>query len=167
MRTVISLGAGVVVALAAFVPAATAKGPAKAPPACSAITFRSLAAGMTDGEHEAGMYKSRYGRLELYGEVKQGPRSTITCSRAASASPPLPAASPRRLSAVPRQRRCRSPRRPLRPAPASAFGSSSPTRVTSGWHCFIAMTAAVGISALPAPSNTACRCFNRGHLLSG
>ena len=27
---------------------------------------------MTDGEHEAGMYKSRYGRLELYGEVKQG-----------------------------------------------------------------------------------------------
>jgi len=72
MRTVISVGAGLVVALAAFAPAATAKGPAKAPPACSAITFRSLAAGMTDGEHEAGMYKSRYGRLELYGEVKQG-----------------------------------------------------------------------------------------------
>jgi hypothetical protein len=72
MRTVISVGAGLVVALAAFAPAATAKGPAKAPPACSAITFRSLAAGMTDGEHEAGMYKSRHGRLELYGQVKQG-----------------------------------------------------------------------------------------------
>jgi len=27
---------------------------------------------MTDGEHEAGMYKSRHGRLELYGQVKQG-----------------------------------------------------------------------------------------------
>jgi hypothetical protein len=72
MRTVISVGAGLAVALAAFAPAATAKAPAKAPPACSAITFRSLAAGMTDGEHEAGMYKSRYGRLELYGKVKQG-----------------------------------------------------------------------------------------------
>jgi hypothetical protein len=72
MRTVISVGAGLAVALASFAPAATAKGSAKAPPACSAITFRSLAAGMTDGEHEAGMYKSRYGRLELYGEVKQG-----------------------------------------------------------------------------------------------
>ena len=72
MRTVISVGAGLVVALAAFAPAATAKRPAKAPPPCSAITFRSLAAGMTDGDHEAGMYKSRFGRLELYGEVKQG-----------------------------------------------------------------------------------------------
>ena len=72
MRTMISLGAGLVLALAAFTPAATAKGPAKAPPACSAITFRSLAAGMTDGDHETGMYKSRFGRLELYGEVKQG-----------------------------------------------------------------------------------------------
>ena len=72
MRTMISLGAGLVLALAAFTPAATAKGPTKAPPACSAITFRSLAAGMTDGDHETGMYKSRFGRLELYGEVKQG-----------------------------------------------------------------------------------------------
>jgi len=68
----ISVGAGLAVALAAFAAVAAAKGPAKAPPACSALTFRSLAAGMTDGEHEAGMYKSRYGRLELYGEVKQG-----------------------------------------------------------------------------------------------
>ena len=72
MRTMISVGAGLAVALAAFAAVAAAKGPGKPPPACSAITFRPLAAGMTDGDHEAGMYKSRFGRLELYGEVKQG-----------------------------------------------------------------------------------------------
>src|SRR5215472_7243514 len=72
MRTMTSLGVGVTVALAAFAAVAAAKGPGKPPPACSAITFRPLAAGMTDGDHEAGMYKSRFGRLELYGEVKQG-----------------------------------------------------------------------------------------------
>jgi hypothetical protein len=72
MRTIISVGTGLAVASALFAAAAAAKGPGKAPPTCSAITFRSLAAGMTDGNHQAGMYKSRYGRLELYGEVKQG-----------------------------------------------------------------------------------------------
>ena len=68
----ISIAASLGITLAAFAAGAAAKGPGKAPPACSAITFRPLAAGMTDGEHGAGMYKSRYGRLELYGKVKQG-----------------------------------------------------------------------------------------------
>lgn len=72
MRRMISVGGGLAVALAAFAAAAAVKGPAKAPPACSAISFRSLAAGMTEGDHEAGMYRSRFGRLDLYGEVKQG-----------------------------------------------------------------------------------------------
>ena len=72
MRTATSIGAGMGLALATFAAAAAAKGPGKAPPACSAINFHSLAAGMTDGDHEAGMYRSRYGRLELHGEVKQG-----------------------------------------------------------------------------------------------
>ena len=72
MRILFSIGAGLGLALAALAPAAAAKGLGKAPPACSAISFRSLAAGMTDGDHESGMYKSRYGRLELHGEVKQG-----------------------------------------------------------------------------------------------
>lgn len=72
MRTMISVGAGLGLALAAIAAAEAAKGPGRAPPACSAISFHPLAAGMTDGDHEAGMYKSRYGRLELHGEVKQG-----------------------------------------------------------------------------------------------
>ena len=72
MRTMIWAGAGLGLALTALATAAAAKGPGKAPPACSAINFHSLAVGMTDGDHEAGMYKSRFGRLELHGEVKQG-----------------------------------------------------------------------------------------------
>ena len=44
----------------------------KAPPACAAITFRPLPSGMTDGEQQAGMYKSRHARLALHAQVKQG-----------------------------------------------------------------------------------------------
>lgn len=92
MRTIISVGTGLAVVLTAA--AVVAKGPGKAPPACSAITFRALAAGMTDGDHEAGMYKSRYGRLELYGEVKQGAAADYYVAtggkRVAAASSNLP-----------------------------------------------------------------------------
>src|ERR1700751_210676 len=72
MGTATSIGAGLGLSLAAFAAAAAAKGPGKAPPACSAINFHALAGGMTDGDHESGMYGSRCGRLELHGEGKQG-----------------------------------------------------------------------------------------------
>jgi hypothetical protein len=71
MGTKISVGIGLALALAA-IPIAAAKGPGKAAPACSAITFRPLPPGMTDGDHQAGMYKSRHARLELHGDVKKG-----------------------------------------------------------------------------------------------
>jgi hypothetical protein len=72
MRSTIVFGIGLTLGLAAFTAAAATKPPAKAPPACAAITFRPLPPGMTDGEQQAGMYKSRHARLELRGEVKQG-----------------------------------------------------------------------------------------------
>jgi hypothetical protein len=72
MRITISIGASLGLALATFAAAAAAKAPGKVPPACSAINFHALATGMTDGDHESGMYRSRYGRLELHGEIKQG-----------------------------------------------------------------------------------------------
>jgi hypothetical protein len=52
--------------------AATKAATQKAPPACAAITFRPLPSGMTDGEQQAGMYKSRHARLALHAQVKQG-----------------------------------------------------------------------------------------------
>lgn len=44
----------------------------KGPPSCSAIDFRPVAQGMPDGEQEAGMYKSRFGRIEVKATVKGG-----------------------------------------------------------------------------------------------
>ena len=45
---------------------------AKEPPACAAITFRSVPSGLTDGEQNAGLYKSRFGRIEVMATVKNG-----------------------------------------------------------------------------------------------
>jgi len=72
MRGTIAGGIGLALACAALPAVAATKAPGRAPPACGAITFRPLPQGMADGEQEAGMYRSRNGRLELRGEVKQG-----------------------------------------------------------------------------------------------
>jgi hypothetical protein len=72
MQQAIMVGIGVALALTAFPAQAASKMPGKAAPTCSAISFRPLPTGTPDGEQQAGMYKSRHGRLELRAEVKQG-----------------------------------------------------------------------------------------------
>jgi len=72
MRTMLVVGIGLVLASAILSAAAATKAPGKAAPACSAIVFRPLPPGTADGEQQAGMYKSRHGRIELRAEVKQG-----------------------------------------------------------------------------------------------
>jgi len=42
------------------------------PPNCSAIAFRPILARTGDGEQDAGLYKSRYGRIEVKATVKYG-----------------------------------------------------------------------------------------------
>jgi hypothetical protein len=42
------------------------------PPNCSAIAFRPILARTGDGEQDAGLYKSRYGRIEVKAMVKGG-----------------------------------------------------------------------------------------------
>jgi len=44
----------------------------KEPPACAAITFRPVAPGLPDGDQDAGLYKSRFGRIELKAAIKSG-----------------------------------------------------------------------------------------------
>ena len=44
----------------------------KEPPSCAAITFRPVPPGVGDGEAEAGMYKSRFGRINVKATVKGG-----------------------------------------------------------------------------------------------
>ncbi len=73
MRSTLAVGVCLALSLPALAAIAANKPPTqKAPPACAAITFRPLPSGMTDGEQQAGMYKSRHARLALHAEVKQG-----------------------------------------------------------------------------------------------
>lgn len=39
---------------------------------CAAIAFHPIASGRADGEHEAGYYKSRLGRIEVRASVRNG-----------------------------------------------------------------------------------------------
>jgi hypothetical protein len=45
---------------------------AKQPPTCAAITFRPLPDDVGDGDQDAGLYKSRFGRIIVKGAVKGG-----------------------------------------------------------------------------------------------
>lgn len=45
------------------------------PPPCAAVSFRPVASTLPDGEHDAGLYKSRFGRIELKATVKNGSAS--------------------------------------------------------------------------------------------
>ena len=61
---------GAILLSTAATPAAAAD--KKGPPSCAAIKFRPIASGMQDGEQDAGLYKSRFGKIELRATVKQG-----------------------------------------------------------------------------------------------
>jgi hypothetical protein len=61
--------AAALVALLAL-PAAAAE--TRTPPSCAAIAFHPVAAGLNDGVQDAGLYKSRFGRIEVKANVKSG-----------------------------------------------------------------------------------------------
>ena len=67
----------------------------KEPPSCSALTFRPLTPDAGEGEQDAGLYKSRFGRILVKGTVKGGRVEnhfvTVNNTRPAAADP-LPAA---------------------------------------------------------------------------
>jgi len=67
---VTAMAALVAVFAAAFGGAAEAA--KKEPPACAAITFRPVPSGLSDGEQNAGLYKSRFGRIEVMATVRNG-----------------------------------------------------------------------------------------------
>jgi hypothetical protein len=58
-------------AVVAFLPA-SAWAQAKQPPSCAAISFRPLPDDTGDGDQDAGVYKSRFGRIFVKGQVKGG-----------------------------------------------------------------------------------------------
>jgi hypothetical protein len=67
MRLFLALGLGI-----ALLASPTLAADKKTSPSCAAIDFRPVAAGMSDGEQESGMYKSRFGRIEMKASVKGG-----------------------------------------------------------------------------------------------
>jgi hypothetical protein len=71
MRSAPVVTAMVTLLLAAFAVGA-ARAAEKEPPACAALTFRPVPSGLSDGEQNAGLYKSRFGRIEVMATVKNG-----------------------------------------------------------------------------------------------
>jgi hypothetical protein len=51
---------------------AAARAADRQPPGCAALTFRPVPLGLTDGDQDAGLYKSRFGRIALRAEVRGG-----------------------------------------------------------------------------------------------
>jgi hypothetical protein len=86
-----TISAGLIV-LAGLAGPALAAAPQKTPPACAAIAFRPIASGMTDGEQDAGLYKSRFGRIELKATVKAGEAQDYHVE--VDGKPPAAAAAP-------------------------------------------------------------------------
>ena len=73
MRSTIAVGIGLALGFAALSCAAATKAPAhKGPPACGALSFRPVPSGMSDGEQQAGTYRSRFVSLAVKATVKQG-----------------------------------------------------------------------------------------------
>ena len=65
-------GLCVVAGIAGLCDAASAAAVEKAAPACASIAFHPVPAGLTDGQQDAGLYKSRFGRIEVKVTVKGG-----------------------------------------------------------------------------------------------
>lgn len=64
------MGMAAVAALLLALPAAAAD--KREPPTCAAIAFRPVLSGAEDGVRDAGLYKSRFGRIVLKAEIKAG-----------------------------------------------------------------------------------------------
>ena len=77
MKATLGAVVGIGLVLASFASLAAPKthpkpATGKAAPACAALVFQPLPSGTSDGEQVAGVYKSRFARLELNGTVQNG-----------------------------------------------------------------------------------------------
>ncbi|HUZ73199.1 MAG TPA: hypothetical protein VMU87_09445 [Stellaceae bacterium] len=69
MRWIEAAAAVALIGLTAL-PAAAAE--RREPPSCAAIRFRPIPSGLSDGVQDAGIYKSRFGRIDVKANVKAG-----------------------------------------------------------------------------------------------
>ena len=71
-RVFSTIGAILLLAVGGLAVASADAAEGKQPPACAAISFRPLAGTPPDGEQDAGLYKSRFVKIELKATVKGG-----------------------------------------------------------------------------------------------
>ena len=72
MSTKPVLGAVLAVAMLLLEPVSVRAATQSQPPNCAAIAFRPILSRSGDGEQDAGLYKSRFGRIEVKALVKDG-----------------------------------------------------------------------------------------------
>jgi len=96
-------------------------GSAGGPPACSAIKFRPVPAGMTDGEQDAGLYKSRYGRIVVKTDVKGGEAQGYFVELNGKKLTSLAAGAPAHTEACLKEKKINVA---LKPAPGPCVGSA-------------------------------------------
>jgi hypothetical protein len=111
MATKTVWGAALLFCAAGLAANADAAWAARQPPSCAAIAFRPILSRSGDGQQDAGLYKSRFGRIEVKAMVKNGvtqryfveingkplapvggalPPSLAVCAKAKRLSPPTP-----------------------------------------------------------------------------
>ncbi len=152
----ISACAGLALGMMAVGAFAATKHPAakgeKGPPACGALTFRAVASGASDGEQQAGFYRSRYGTLALHADVKGGQATDYFVLADGKRLGAAPATLPDWAASCAVAKKL--PNRPLperRLAPVNGSRSFSLMPATSAWGCSTGSTARPGIFAAPAP----------------
>jgi hypothetical protein len=77
----------------------------KEPPTCAAITFRPVPSGLGDGEQNAGLYKSRFGRIEVVATVKNGEAQTYYVEVNGKPPPALTGAAPKSVETCAKAKR--------------------------------------------------------------
>lgn len=103
-------------ALMALVAVAAAAAEQREPPSCAAIAFRPVPSGLNDGVQDAGLYKSRFGRIELKANVKGGSPQSYFVEINGKALTAVPAADLPKVAANCAQvKRMSAPGKPLDP----------------------------------------------------
>jgi hypothetical protein len=113
---------GLALGLATLTAAAATKPPAqKGAPACGALRFRPLPSGMSEGEQQAGMYRSRFARIELRAEVKQGEPTDYFVTSGGKRLAAAPASLPESAMSCATAKKMPAPGTPASPCTGQSF----------------------------------------------
>jgi hypothetical protein len=93
----------------------------KQPPACAAIAFRPVPSGLTDGDQDAGLYKSRFGRIVVKASVKSGEPQNYFVEVGGKQLAPVKGAVPKSVENCAKAKRMATPAKPEEPCTGDRF----------------------------------------------